>query len=180
MIKYFAITALALSVGACKADIVEPRDILEGADTAPAPNIPAPPAVEGGVPQELSDIRRPSDIDFGAYSKDLAKFTGLKVGMPMAEAELIVLNKMAPEKGAEGRAVFEMDKFQGYVGGQAFVATIDGLADDSVKAQQLYAIGKKDTDNKGEGETYSLIDYGMRVKCWRGDNTENWQSKPCP
>lgn len=135
----------------------------------------APPIVEGGVPSELSDIRKPSDIDFGAYSKDLAKIMGLEVGMPMAEAELKVLNKMAPEQGGEGNAVFEMDKFQGYVGGQAFVATIDSMSDDSVRAQQLYAIGKKNTD-----ETYSLVDYGMRVKCWRGDNQDNWQTSLCP
>ena len=173
--KVFTIMALALSLAACKADSVEPHDILEIADSAPAPSIPASPEIEGGVPQELSDIRQPSDIDFGAYSKDLAKFVGLEVGMPMEKAEIEVLNFMAPKKGGEGNSVFEMDKFQGYVGGQAFVATLDGLADDNVKAQQLYAIGKK-----GEGETYSLIDYGMRVKCWRGDNTANWQAKPCP
>lgn len=167
-------------VTACKGDVVEPRDILEVSDSAPTPEQPAPPSIEGGVPQELSDIRQPSDIDFGAYSKDLAKFVGLEIGMSMEKAEIEVLNYMAPEQGSEGKAVFEMDKFQGYVGGQAFVATIDGLADDSVKAQQLYAIGKKDTDKKEGDETYSLIDYGMRVKCWRGENTANWQAKPCP
>lgn len=175
MIKYFVTTALALSLAACKGDIVEPRDILEVGDSAPAPNIPAPPDVEGGVPQELSDVRKPSDIDFGAYDRDLAKWAGLEIGMPMEKAEIEVLNYMAPEKGGEGNAVFEMDKFQGYVGGQAFVATLDGLADDSVKAQQLYAIGKR-----GEDEAYTLVDYGMRIKCWRGENKDNWQTTLCP
>lgn len=127
------------------------------------------------VPPALSDILKVSDIDFAAYDKNLARFIGLEMGMPMAEAETKVLEFFTADAGGEGNPVFEMDKLQGYVGGQAFIATIDRMNDDSVKAQQLYAIGKKQSE-----ESFTLVDYGLRVKCWRGDNKDNWQTDLCP
>jgi len=125
--------------------------------------------------QALSGILRASDIDFGSYNRDLAKFVKLEIGEPMASAESNTLAYFTPKASGEGNVRFEMDKLQGYIGGQAFIATIDGLVDDSVKAEQLYAIGKKQAD-----ESFTLVDYGMRVKCWRGDNPNEWGTDLCP
>ncbi len=155
--------------------------IMMAALTACSPavvEIPEPPEVpETGLaaPEPLSDIKQPSEIDFAAYNKTLAAFIGLDIGEPMNSAEQKVLTAFTADAGGEGNPVFEMDKFQGYIGGQAFVATLDNMADDSVKAQQLYAIGKKTS-----GEAYVLVDYGMRIKCRRGEIKNTWGTTLCP
>lgn len=164
---------LVIMLSACKADST--RDILDVAGSTPALQEALSKDMQGGVPQPLSGILRASDIDFGSYSRDLAKFVKLEIGEPMASAESKTLAYFTPKASGEGNVQFEMDKLQGYIGGQAFIATIDGLVDDSVKAEQLYAIGKKQVD-----ENYTLVDYGMRVKCWRGENPNEWGTDLCP
>ncbi len=166
--------ALVALLAACgRADMDAPKQ--PAAPEQPAQSSTSSPDSHTPGPEPLSDVKTPAEIAFSTYSKDLARFIGLEEGEPMESAEQKVMDKLTSVSDGEGNAVFEMDKFQGYIGGQAFIATVDNLPDDSVKAQQIYAIGKI-TD---EG-TYTLVDYGMRIKCRRGDNINEWGTELCP
>ncbi|PHR61959.1 MAG: hypothetical protein COA43_01955 [Robiginitomaculum sp.] len=51
----------------------------------------------------------------------------------------------------------------------------DNLKDDSVKALELKAVFHHDGAN-----TFSLVSYGARQKCWRAKDKEAWTLKLCP
>ena len=112
------------------------------------------------------------DIDFNSYSKDLAKFTDLKEGQSRGEAVDNVRLYFAPERGntmiKTTQSKFERDD------GAVLLFGASGLPDDSVKAQEIYLI------MSGEKGAQKLGAYGMRIKCYRGENTTEWQTKLCP
>ena len=112
------------------------------------------------------------DIDFSSYSEDLAKFIDLEVG----ENNWAAIDKMrlyyAPE---DGQTILQtktstFDRPDGSV----MVYTVSDLKDDSVKAEELFMIFA------GEKDSQTLAAYGIKIKCQRGPNTTQWQTKPCP
>ena len=116
------------------------------------------------------------DIDFNSYSKDLAKFTGLKEGQSRGEAVDNVRLYFAPEQGSQiistSQSTFERED------GAVLIFGASGLPDDSVKAEEIYLI------LSGEKGAQTLAAFGSRIKCHRnpngdGKNITKWQNTPC-
>ncbi len=134
-------------------------------------------------PQSSTDILRITDIDFPSYSRDLARFVGLELGETMAEATAKIETYFTP-KGGDVDAYHDPDsnipktesEFStlGGEGGKVTVVERVNMKDDSVRDEQFYAIFKQ------SGEAYTLADYGMKIRCYRGDNTDEWQIELCP
>jgi len=125
-----------------------------------SPAVPTPPK-----PMTLEDI------DFNAYSKGLAKFTGLKEGQSRGEAVDNVRLYFAPESGkiiSTSQSTFERED------GAVLLFSASGLPDDSVKAEEIYLIVS------GEKGAQTLAAFGSRIKCHRGENTTEWQTALCP
>lgn len=141
---------------------------------------------ETSITPEVSSVSSPStppaptppksltleDIDFNSYSKDLAKWTGLKEGQSRGEAVDNVRLYFAPEGGntiiSTSQSSFERDD------GAVLIFGASGLPDDSVKAEEIYLIL---TGAKG---AQTLGAFGSRIKCHRGENTTEWQTDLCP
>ncbi len=156
------------------------------------PKIPAGPVipdVEGGVdapaaPDSASNIMRISDIDFPSYSRDLARFVELELGEDMATATPKIESYFSPQgnsldekigyAASSGKKTETEFSTFGAEGGKVTLVERVNIKDDSVKAEQFYAIFKA----KGEG--FMLADYGMKIKCHRGANTTEWQTALCP
>ncbi len=127
--------------------------------------------IKSPTPPTPPKTRTVDDIDFAAFSKDLAKFTGLKEGQERWKAVDAVRLYFVPEDGSiiqTAQSSFDLPD------GSVRLFSAEGLADDSVKAEEIYLIfsGPKD-DQK-------LAAYGSRIKCHRGENTTNWQKTLCP
>ena len=112
------------------------------------------------------------DIDFTAYSPDLAAFTDLAEGQSRIEAIDAVRLYFAPIEGSKiintSQSTFERDD------GTVMLLSASSLADDSIKAQEFYLIFT------GQNGDQKLASYGARIKCYRGDNTTDWQTQRCP
>ena len=152
---------------------VEPETVPQ-TSTLPAPEAKLEsPSIPLAPPKSLTL----EDIDFNAYSKELAKFTGLKEGQSRGEAVDNVRLYFAPEQGSQiistSQSTFERDD------GAVLLFSASGLAGDSVKAEEIYLIVS------GEVGSQTLAAFGSRIKCHRnpnggGGNTTEWQAKPCP
>ena len=131
----------------------------------------APVAVPAKTPAPTQS-RTINDIDFSQYSLSLANYTDLRVGQSRIAAIDVVRLLHAPEQGAKivktSSATFDME------GGSVMLLSASGLADDSVHSEEFFLIFE------GEGNTQKLAEYGLRVKCARGENTTDWQKTPCP
>lgn len=148
-----------------------------------SPDVPSVVAVPKAPAESRSDVPTPpqpngdgilslADIDFASYSLDLASFLNLSIGESKGSVEDKIHAVFKPRKDTEtesGHTEYSLTELKAE-GGSVTVATAESLADDSVKAQQLYTIFKDD----------ALVTYGMKIKCWRGDDTEDWQKTPCP
>ena len=131
------------------------------------------------TPDSATGIMRIADIDFASYSRSLAKTVGLEIGEPMSTVTPKIETYFSPQGGgSEGDSLREKTETEfstfGAQGGKVTLVERVNVKDDSVKAEQFYAIFKA----KGEG--FILADYGMKVKCYRGENTLNWQTALCP
>ena len=135
------------------------------------------------VPKATQSITTPSapptpksltleDIDFNSYSKDLAKWTGLKEGQSRGEAVDNIRLYFAPESGntiiSTSQISFERED------GAVLIFSASGLPDDSVKSEEIYLI------LSGAKGTQSLAAFGSRIKCHRGENITEWQTDLCP
>ena len=131
----------------------------------------APKAISEAIPTPSKSLTL-EDIDFNAYSKTLAKFTGLKEGQSRGEAVDNVRLYFAPEQGSKiistSQSTFERED------GAVLLFSASGLADDAVKAEEIYLI------LSGEKGAQTLAAYGSRIKCHRGDNTTEWTTSLCP
>jgi hypothetical protein len=167
-----AIVAIMLGLGAgfyfaISSDRDEAKEIVseisqpDEASISNSPSTPTPPP-----------SLRLEDIDFGSYSHELARFTGLSEGQSRIEAIDNVRLYFAPEEGANiintSQSSFDRDD------GSVLIFGAAGLPDDSVKAQEIYLIL---TGPRGDQK---LAAYGMKIKCHRGANTTEWQSTVCP
>lgn len=153
---------------------------------AETPAVPEVPLPSGDVsvpsaPDSASNIMRISDIDFASYDRDLAKWVKLELGESMDTATPKIESHFSPQGGSvedasdstRKKTETEFSTF-GAEGGKVTLVERVNIKDDSVKAEQFYAIFK------AKGESFMLADYGMKIKCYRGDNTENWQTELCP
>lgn len=57
---------------------------------------------------------------------------------------------------------------------RVWIVTVDGLADDSVKGIQFRLGLRADRGN------WKTMEAGVRRKCYRGENIENWTTNVCP
>ena len=93
----------------------------------------APKAISEAIPTPSKSLTL-EDIDFNAYSKTLAKFTGLKEGQSRGEAVDNVRLYFAPEQGSKiistSQSTFERED------GSVLLFSASGLADDAVKADK--------------------------------------------
>lgn len=133
-------------------------------------------------PSAANDIMRIADIDFQSYDKGLAKSIKLKPMEPLSSAVTKVETYFTPQggdiEGYDARKIGQETEsiFSSFdaEGGKVMVVERINMRHDSVKAEQFYAIFKKtETDE-------ILVDYGMKIKCHRGNNTANWQIDLCP
>ncbi|MEP3892270.1 MAG: hypothetical protein ABJN69_17555 [Hellea sp.] len=175
-----ALIAIALGLGVgfymAVSDKDDDAERVDGsaAEAVNVPNSESVPATSSNptplppMPKSLSL----EDIDFNSYSKDLAKFTGLKEGQSRGEAVDNVRLYFAPEAGnaiiSTSQSKFERDD------GAVLIFGASGLPDDSVKSEEIYLIVS------GEKGSQILAAFGSRIKCHRGENTTEWQTDLCP
>lgn len=164
----FAISALA-ALTACSPDTPSAPEAIVNAQTAavteaekvPVPDTPSQP-----------ESRTLEDIDFTAYSRDLAKYTGLEEGQSRVEAIDNVRLYFAPEKSdtilKTSSSHFDRED------GSVLIYSAEGFADEAIRGEEIYLI------LSGPKGDQKLSDYGSRLKCWRGDNTTEWQTEACP
>lgn len=134
--------------------------------------------------EDGSAIFRISDIDFDSYSKDLARFINLEMTEPLSSAVPKIERYFAPTGGnsADDAKVGTQTEtsFSSFdtEGGKVMVVERINMRDDSISAEQFYAIFKKFSDAE------VLVDYGSKIKCRRnnkgGANTTQWQTELCP
>jgi len=171
-VKRFAVIT-ALLFAACS----------QQAETPAVPEVPLPTGDVSvpAAPDSASNIMRISDIDFASYSRGLAKRVELELGESMSTATPKIESFFSPQGGSVADAgdssrkktETEFSTF-GAEGGKVTLVERVNIKDDSVKAEQFYAIFK------AKGEDYKLADYGLKIKCYRGENTEHWQTSLCP
>ena len=163
-----AISAL-VALTACAPDTPSAPEAIVNAQTAAVTEAETSPTPDMPL---LPKSRRLEDIDFTAYSRELAKYTGLKEGQSRIEAIDNVRLYFTPEKAETilrtSQSSFEKDD------GAVLIFSAEGFADEAIKGEEIYLIlsGPKD-DQK-------LAAYGSRLKCWRGENTTEWQTEACP
>lgn len=126
--------------------------------------VPTPP--QPSAPQTLEDI------DFSSYDTHLARFIGFERGESRIDAIDKVRLYFAPE---DGSAIVKTSQ-QSFdrPDGSVLIFSIYELPDDSVRAQEVFLI------LTGPKEKQVLAEYGMKIKCYRGANTTEWQTQPCP
>jgi len=159
---------IAISGGDDDAPVSELPE-LSGQERLTSATPPTPPSPS--LPENKLE-----DVDFSAYSTALARFVGLELGDTRLETIDKIRLYYAPESGSTiittASQTFERDD------GSVFVFSRTGLPDDSVQAEEVYAIfsgpGGADKFNQ------TLAAYGMRIKCYRGENTTEWQTDLCP
>ncbi|MGJ8563601.1 MAG: hypothetical protein ACSHXY_08610 [Alphaproteobacteria bacterium] len=151
---------------------------------APTPPAPLESDLSVLADPEPPEIKRISDIDFPSYSKDLARFVKLEAGESFASAKAKMEIYFIPGKGIPGEKIAQDRRrgpsevsfmtFEGD-GGKVILAERNEMADDSVKAEQMYALTKTMVDGSDV-----LLDYGMKIKCWRGESPDEWGTNLCP
>jgi len=156
-------------------EMVERRDAIKEKAAAPVDILPTDnvPGVMPPKPPRPS-LDEDAGYDLADFDAGLARGVGLKPGMEMLTAQTIITDYFAPG-GEEGNAQIAMEQKFLTSGLTQIIVTRTGLADDSVKAEQLLAVFKPLTPKTGQ-----LTAYGMRIKCYRGANTKQWQTELCP
>jgi hypothetical protein len=154
------------------------------ANTAPTP--PATASLEPLDPQELVEREMVTPVAPGTpvmptaslaldpadYSKDLARFIPIEVGMDryLAKDELLLHYNSEPiSENPEARAKVSSNE-QMVDGATLFVIRRSGMADDSLAAEETFALFDDGV----------LVDFGSRFQCRRGDTPNQWTTNLCP
>jgi len=157
---YFAISGDKNETVADEGITIE-QPIVPSQSSLTTPKIPMPPK-----------SLRLEDIDFTSYSESMAQFTGLKVGQSRIEAIDNIRLYFAPAEGDNiiqtSQSTFDRED------GSVMIFGASGLADDSVKAEEIFLI------LTGPEGAQTLQAFGSKIKCHRGDNTSEWQITNCP
>jgi len=116
------------------------------------------------------------DIDFNAYSMDIASRFGLRMGESRIETIDKIRLYFAPEKGNEitnlTSATFERDD------GAVLLFSKRNIADDAIFAEEIYAVF---SGPGGDAKfNQKLAAFGLRIKCRRGENAMEWTTELCP
>jgi hypothetical protein len=112
------------------------------------------------------------ELDPADYSRDLARFIPIEVGMDryLAKDELLLHYNSEPlSENPEARAKVSSNE-QMIDGATLFVIRRSGMADDSVAAEETFALF--------DGAV--LVDFGSRIQCRRGDTPNQWTTTLCP
>lgn len=154
---------------ACSPDTPSAPEAIVEAQTAAVTEAAEQAAPEAPIVPEKPRLE---EIDFTAYSQDLAKYTGLKVGQSRIEAIDQVRLYFAPENADTilQTSSSQFDREDGSV----MIYSAEGFADDAIKGEEIYLILSGTKGNQ------KLAAYGSRIKCWRGENTTEWQTEACP
>lgn len=105
------------------------------------------------------------------YSRDLARFIPIDIGMDRYSATdelLLYYNQSPDEEGAERAAVSSSERMIN--GATLFVIRRSGLADDSIAAEETFALFDAD----------KLVEFGSRLQCRRGNTRNQWTTELCP
>jgi len=102
------------------------------------------------------------------FSQDMASPMGLEIGMDRDSAEVEVRSYFGARASAGQIPVFKSKTLSD--GAFEIIATRNGLQDDSVKSEQVLVHFADDV----------LVEFGMRVKCYRSNNPDEWTKEPCP
>ncbi|MGJ8559452.1 MAG: hypothetical protein ACSHX3_04375 [Litorimonas sp.] len=160
---WFATTVFMLIDEAAVAAASEPLDpeelVVREMVTPVSPGTPVMPTATPALD--------PSD-----YSRDLARFIPIEVGMDryLAKDELLLHYNSEPiSENPEARAKVSSNE-QIIDGATLFVIRRSGMADDSVAAEETFALFNGDV----------LVDFGSRIQCRRGDAPHQWTTNLCP
>jgi hypothetical protein len=109
-------------------------------------------------------------LDPSDYSRGLTSFIPIEVGMNryIAKDELLLYYNSDPDT-ADVRAKVSSNETM-IDGATLYVIRRSGMADDSVAAEETYAVFDNDV----------VVDFGTRIQCWRGENANQWTTKLCP
>jgi hypothetical protein len=111
-------------------------------------------------------------LDPADYSKERARFIPIEVGMDryLAKDELLLHYNSEPfSENPEARAKVSSTE-QMIDGGTLFVIRRSGMADDSLAAEETFALFDDSV----------LVDFGSRFQCRRGETPNQWTTTLCP
>lgn len=144
-----------------------------------APQVASTPAVSEttqlpAAPQILP-AGRLEDIDFAAYSQELASGFGLELGETRLDSIDKIRLYFSPEPGTNmvnmTSSTFERDD------GAVLLFSRNNIPDDSVFSEEVYAVF---SGSKTDKFNQKLAAYGVRQKCRRGDKAMEWTTELCP
>lgn len=106
-------------------------------------------------------------LDPSDYSRDLSQWISIETGMDryLATDELLLYYNSDPESGAKVSS-----SERNVDGATLFVIRRSGLQDDSLAAEETFALFDDDV----------LVDFGTRIQCYRGPNPNQWTTELCP
>lgn len=150
----------AIAAAAMPAEPLDPQEqVIREMVTPVAPGTPVMPTASLA-------------LDPADYSKDLARFIAIEVGMDryLAKDELLLhYNTQMDGEPGDLRAKVSSNE-QMIDGATLFVIRRSGMADDSVAAEESFALFDGDV----------LVDFGSRIQCRRGDTPNQWTTNLCP
>ncbi len=167
--RLFLCIASAVLMAACSPDTPSAPEAIVNAQTAAVTEPSDPPAPDKPLLPEKRDLE---DIDFSNFSGKLAKYTGLEIGQSRVEAIENVRLYFAP--GAADTILKTSQLSFDREDGSVLIFTAEGFADEAIKGEEIYLI------LSGPRGEQKLAAYGSRIKCWRGENTTEWQVEACP
>ena len=106
--------------------------------------------------------------DMRNFSQDLAAFLELEEGMDRDTVEAEIRGYFGTTASTGQIPIFQSKKLENSQ--FEIVATRNGLRDDSVKSEQVIARFSNNI----------LVDFGLRQKCYRATDPEQWLTKLCP
>lgn len=128
------------------------------------------------TPKVSAPLARDVALNMSGYSYELAKFMGLKMGSDVNEVYQHVHTRLVGGETGKGREDLAYREHLYEMPTELInVYTVNNQKDDSVKATELKVIFHHDGAN-----TFKLIAYGMRQKCWRAKDKEAWTTELCP
>ncbi len=116
----------------------------------------------------LQAVKAVSTYSPNDFSQNMASPMGLEIGMDRDSAEAELRTYFGSNTSAGQIPVFKSKTLAD--GAFEIIATRNGLEDDSVKSEQVLVHFADDI----------LVEYGMRVKCYRHNNSDKWIKEPCP
>lgn len=111
-------------------------------------------------------------LDPADYSRDLARFIPIETGMDqyLAKDQLLLHYNSDIDSEAQVVRAKVSSTEQMIDGATLFVIRRSGLVDDSVSAEESFALF--------DGGV--LVDFGSRIQCRRGDTPNEWTTTLCP